>query len=206
MLINIEFKMKFFLSILFIHLTFVGFSQKEDLANLFFNIPMYESRDSIYAFCIRNQQFKEKSNGYITTRNRDTINTYFGTVQNVNAYFKDYNIDSAKLQVSTGGQKSEGDSAVIFIIPITSYYHFNKKYSAKKFYSQVAKQLTNFTNTRRSNGKFYLNDKFIGYSKIWIKPTNNISDLQVSFEKDSESKKYSVTIECILYEYTANTK
>lgn len=191
--------MKFLFSALFIIISTTGHSQNNDLSNLFFKVPIYESRDSIYHFCTQNYLFKQKKGGK-TTRNGNIINTYYGEIQIADTSLRDKNIDSALLQVSTGGQRMAGDTTFIYIIPITSYYYFAKKKSAKIFYSQVADQLTKFTNTKTSNGKVYLNGKLIGYSKRWIKPTNQISDLQVRFKKDAESKKYSVIIECVLYE------
>lgn len=190
--------MKFLLCIFLSSFSLFGHSQKIDLSNLFFNIPIYESRDSIYRFCTQNSIFTEKTKMGKTTRNGIEINTYFGTVKIDFDSANGQNIDSAQIQLSTGAQRVDGDSIIKYVIPISSSFFFSKKKSAKKYYSKVADQLKTITNFDPRNNKIYLNDKLIGYSEIWIKPTIKISSLSLEFVKSA--KKYKVMIEVVIYE------
>jgi hypothetical protein len=176
-----------------------GYSQIDSLKSVFFNIPIDETRDSIYNYCIHKNIFRLIKSNYRTTRNGEVINTYYGTVQlDKKSIVK--NIDSAKIQISSGGMKKDGDTIVVYILPITSYYFFSTKNSAKKFNNQVTQQLTLFTNKKPSTAKVFEDEILIGVAKYWLEPTSQIHSLNVTCKKDAESKKYCVNVNCDFYE------
>ena len=181
-------------------LSFIGYSQNHAVRSLFFNIPIYESRDSIYKFCKQNDLFNEKKNTYKVTRNGKEINTYYGSVKVLDRILIGRKIDSAKVQVATGGQRKERDTTVTYILPITSYYYFTKKRSAKKFFKYVDNQLSTFTNIKTSKAKVFDDEKLIGYLKNWSTPTKQIDNLSVQFEKGEDINLFKVMIKCVLYE------
>ena len=170
------------------------------LANLFFELPINESRDSISTFCDSSDLFKKKKSSHISTRDGKTLKTYYGKLITVDDQFIEKNIDSAKIQISTGSTWDEENSVSLYIVPITSYFYFSQKESAEKYYKEIAVQMTLYTNETTPRYTVYFEDELVGYGQNWSQLNDPISGLSITFERGFENKYYQVTVELMRYE------
>jgi hypothetical protein len=192
--------MRYLLNILFVLITITSYSQYDSLSYLFFDLPIAESRDSISTFCDSSDLFKKKKSSHVSTRNGETLKTYYGKLITLDKVFIDKNIDSAKIQISTGTTWDEENSTTQNIVPITSYYYFSRKESAEKYYKEMADKITLYTNKTIPLAMVYFEDELVGYAQYWYQLDNPISSLSITFEKDLDSKFYQVSVELIRHE------
>lgn len=185
----------------FICVLFVSFtlhSQDSSLYSLFFNTPIFETRDSIIDFCYKNASFSEIKSEYKTYKFGIEIKTFYGNVNISSDSLEKFNISKAEISVSTGVQKFDNDSIYKTIIPIHAYYHFKNKKSANLFFSESSKIISTFTNKEITSGKVYEDDRLIGYAKLWNHFDYRISSIELEYVKIRFRNSYKVTINIVL--------
>lgn len=191
--------MRLFLFLLFLIPSFIGRSQKVPFPDLFFDLPIFETRDSIYNFCLQHKQFRERKSEHRTFQQGKEIKTFNGDVL-LNSELKRQGIDSIRIQVSTGSLRIDGDTTYRDLLPVKSDYFFSKERTAKRFYKRIISQFEAFTSLRMRKGEVYEENLLIGFFQKWMSPVTDIKSLHVQFEQEDKKGTFRVIVNCTLYE------
>jgi hypothetical protein len=190
--------MKYILPI-FIFIPFSAVAQDRKLEPLFFDAPLMEPRDSICNYFIQSPLFTEFKDSHKVSQNGVKINTYSGYLKTQLPELAIYKIDSVHIDVSTGGMRSNKDTVVKYLIPISAYYYFSGKKSAKRFFDRVEDQLTQFTGKRIPRMKIFEKDKYVVCEVVWNNLSDSINQLEARCTK-LDKGKFEVVIEYVRLE------
>jgi hypothetical protein len=169
-----------------------SFSQNNELNKLFFNIPLYSSRDSIYNFFDNATFITKEKNKYRVTKNGIEIKTFNGYHNKIETV--DKKIDSIHFKLSTGSKSKKGESNNKNLIVVSLNYKINDKRISEDSYEKIKEQIIDVLklNPTGSNKDVDNKKKKIGISCYWILENEEIVQLEYRI---INKKEYKIRIE-----------
>lgn len=122
-------------------ISFYGF-QKENVNRIFFGVPLQQSRDSIYFFCIKAPFLTKLQSGSVSRHGRP-VKTYYGFINDQRLTDKD--TDSIYLQLSTGSKYSKGKVVNTELLVFYKTYIITGKKKAYAKFDAVEASLDSIT-------------------------------------------------------------
>ena len=116
-----------------------SFAQNKELNKLFFNIPLYSSRDSIYNFFDNVSFITKEENKYRVTKNGSEIKTFNGFHNKIETI--DRMLSSIHFQLSTGTIYKEGASSNRNVVVVSVRYKMNDKKHSEYSYEKIREQI-----------------------------------------------------------------
>lgn len=195
-----------YLIVLFSLITFFGYSQVNDVNDLFFKIPLNESRKSIYNYCSDSGFFtKHETKGKLTKKVKE-IEIYGGHLNKLSLDLIKRKIDSVEIQLSSGNVSIEGEKESKELLIFWTYYYTSDVKSAKKNYKKLKKQISkicmekpyHFKNLGIEENEDF--EKEIGYSDQWYFNNAANSEIELKYKILKENKKYLIQLGYTRYE------
>lgn len=178
------------LLILIYFLSLLNSYAQKDINQLFFNLPLESSRDSIYS-SIKKYGFIEKSSNRTVSQNKKIIKTFSGylDVKTVGSTLA----DSIKIQLSTGSTSIENDNYYQNLLILWTYHHFSNVKTAKEFYQVKKNEIIKIVSEKPNHFRNYFEDGTItaGYSDTFYEEKG---DREVSIEFKREKKEYLIIL------------
>lgn len=167
-----------------------SFAQNKELNKLFFNIPLYSSRDSIYNFFDDASFITKEINKYRVTKNGIEIKTFNGFHNKIETV--DRKLDSIRYKLSIGSKSKEGESKNLIVVSV-NYKMNDKKYSEYN-YEKIREQIIEVLKLNPTGSAKVVDEKKkkIGKSCYWILENEEIVQLEYRIVN---KKEYEILIE-----------
>ena len=195
-----------YLKVLFFLITSLSYSQNTKTNNLFFKIPLNESRDLIYMYCVESNLFiKEESKNEIT-KNGKEIKVFSGYLKKLNPELIKRKIDSVEIQLSTGRTSNENEKESNELLILWSYYYTSDSISAKNLYNEFKKQISEICKEKPYHFQNFvkeendLEERLIGYSKKWYFKNEENLEMELKYEIVEDNKKYLIRVQYSRFE------
>jgi hypothetical protein len=195
-----------YLKIFFLLITYLGHSQSTEMNNLFFKIPLNESRDLIYQYCIDSNLFTKEKPKNIITKNGKEIKVYSGYLKNLTSELINKKIDSVEIQLSTGNVSFENEKEPKDVLIFWTYYYSMDSIPAKKQFIELKNQISTISKEKPYHFQNFVKEendvaeKLVGYSEKWYFKNDINLEIELKFEMLEENKKYLIRLEYSRFE------
>jgi hypothetical protein len=195
-----------YVKIFFLLITFLGHSQNTEINNLFFKIPLNESRDLIYQYCIESNLFTKEIPKNIITKKGKEIKVYSGALKNLTSELINKKIDSVEIQLSTGNVSFENKKEPKELLIFWTYYYSTNKISAKNQFIELKNQISKICQEKSYHYQNFVKEendveeKLVGYSEKWYFKNDVNLEMELKYEMLEENKKYVIRLEYSRFE------
>ena len=187
-----------YLFILIASFSLSSYSQNTEINELFLEVPLNESRDSIYNFLTKSDYFiKEKSK---VTYSGNFPKVYSGIYSKPEFKYKTKNSDSINVQLTFGNATIEGEKESKKLLIFHSYNYFSNSKSANKIIKKIKKHISSLSKEKPYFYKNYRRDendkeeRYVGFSNKWYFKNNEDLDIELKFEEIKPNKKYLIEL------------
>ncbi|MDR6761933.1 hypothetical protein J2Y38_002144 [Flavobacterium sp. 2755] len=140
---------------------------QNDINQLFFNLPLQSSRDTIYS-SIKKYGFIENHRNRNVFQNDQIIKTFYGYLDLKSSEKALVAVDTIKIQLTIASTSSEIDKYYQNLLIVSSYYHFLDPRAAKLFYRDKKIEIDKITAEKQLHQKNFsdhaetrVSDKFV---------------------------------------------
>jgi len=194
------------LIILFSLITYLGYSQDNDMNKIFFKIPLNKSRISTYNYLSDSTLFiKEVDQGKFTRKGKE-IKIYSGHLKELSSELIKEKIDSVEVQLSSGNVSIEEEKESKQLLIFWTYYYTSDIESAQRKYKKLKKQVSKICKEKPYHFKNFEIaenedvEKEIGYSDQWYFKNETNLEIELKYKILKENKKYLIRIGYTRYE------
>ncbi|MEN2399284.1 hypothetical protein GKZ90_0005820 [Flavobacterium sp. MC2016-06] len=154
---------------------------QNEINQLFFNLPLQSSRDTIYS-SIKKYGFIEKHSNRNVSQNDQIIKTFYGSLDRKSSEKAILAVDSIKIQLSIGSTSSEIDKYYQNLLVVWSYYHFSDPRAAKLFYRDKKIEIDKITAAKQLYQKNFGDHTKTGVSDKFMDDQNE--RVSISFKRE----------------------